>query len=293
MKIAITGSNGLLGQHLVSLLLQQNHTVIAMGIGSDRSFFSSDINYQYYDADITRREIVAGIIAANVPDVLVHAAAITQVDECELNPGKCSLVNVDATSFMLEVAENICRHFIYISTDFVFDGVKGDYNENDETNPVSHYGNTKLAAEALVKNASMPWAIVRTCLVYGNALTGTRSNIVSWVKENLQQGKKIRVVTDQYRTPTHVTDLAKGISLIIDKKATGVFHISGKDKLTPYQMAIATAKHFGLDASLIEKADASSFTQPARRPPRTGFDISKARKELGYEPMSFEEGLQI
>jgi dTDP-4-dehydrorhamnose reductase len=132
---------------------------------------------------------------------------------------------------------------------------------------------------------------VRTCLVYGNLLKGKRSNIISWVKESLEQGKTIQVVSDQLRTPTYVEDLAKGIALIIDKKATGIYHISGRDLLTPYDMAIKTANKFQLDTSKIVKVDASTFKQPGRRPLKTGFIIDKARKELGYEPRSFEEGI--
>ena len=139
----------------------------------------------------------------------------------------------------------------------------------------------------------MDWAIIRTCLVYGNTLDGTRSNIITWVKENLEQKKKIRVVNDQIRTPTYVEDLAKGILLAIEKRAKGVYHISGNEILTPYQMAIKTAEFFSLDKNLIEEVNASNFSQIAKRPQRTGFDISKAKTELGYEPMSFEEGLEM
>ena len=138
--------------------------------------------------------------------------------------------------------------------------------------------------------SGLAWAIARTVLVIGNAI-GTRSNIISWVKDKLSKGEKIRVVNDQFRTPTFTEDLAKGIVLIIEKKAKGIYHISGKDLLTPYEIALKTAAHFQLDSSLIEKADVTSFSQPAVRPPRTGFQIDKARKDLGYEPLSFDEGL--
>jgi dTDP-4-dehydrorhamnose reductase len=149
-----------------------------------------------------------------------------------------------------------------------------------------------MQAESLVETCDMPWAIVRTCLVYGNALVGTRSNIISWVKENLTAGKPIKVVSDQVRTPTYIDDLVTGILLIVQKNAEGSFHISGREVLTPYDMAVQTAAFFKLDASLMTKVDASSFSQPGRRPLKTGFDISKARKELGYQPISFKESLE-
>ena len=112
------------------------------------------------------------------------------------------------------------------------------------------------------------------------------------MKEKLEKGVEYSVVDDQVRTPTYVEDLAKGIVSIIEKKATGIFHLSGKDVMTPYQMAIKTAGHLGFNSSLIKRVTASSFTQPAKRPAKTGFIIDKARKELGYEPLSFEEGLK-
>lgn len=295
MKVLITGANGLLGQHLVKLLLEKNYQVFATGKGAARFSISQDQQqyqqHSYYEMDITDAQSVARVFAITQPEVVVHAAAMTQVDDCELDPGQCERTNVQGTAHVLTEAEIYSRHFIYISTDFVFDGEKGNYSEDDDLKPVSYYGFTKMQAEALVQTGDMPWSIVRTCLVYGNVLQGTRSNIISWVRDSLQQGKRIRVVSDQYRTPTYVEDLAKGISLIIDRKAEGVFHISGKDLLTPYDMAVKTAELLQLDQSLIEKVDASSFTQPGKRPPRTGFNIEKARRELGYEPLSFNKGL--
>jgi len=291
MKIAITGTNGLLGQHLVQLLLDNGYSVVAMGKGSDRASFSSSLSYNYYEVDIADQGALLDALILEKPDVLVHAAAITKVDECELQQSQCENVNVRGTQYTIRAAEQNCRHFIFVSTDFVFDGAEGNYGEEEDPRPVSFYGKTKLAGERLVKDCKIPWAVVRTCLVYGNVLAGSRTNIISWVKQSLEQGNAIKVVSDQIRTPTYVEDLAKGILLIIQKKATGIYHISGKDVLTPYAMALQTARFFGLNKELIEEVNASLFTQPAQRPLKTGFNISKARKELGYEPLSFEEGL--
>ena len=291
-KILITGANGLLGQHLTALLLKEGYKVIAVGKGACRLPFTKTDFFTYYDIDITIDFLLHQAMQKEMPGIVVHAAAVTQVDECQLNQEKCEDVNVRATAQVLLSAEECSRRFIYISTDFVFDGEKGDYSEEDDTNPLSWYGFTKVQAESITQTSDIPWAIIRTCLVYGHTLTGTRSNIISWVKQNLETGKKIKVVNDQWRTPTYVADLANGVLLVIQKQATGIYHISGKDKLTPYDMALATAAHFNLDISLIEKADASSFQQPAKRPLKTGFDISKARKELGFEPLDFSEGLK-
>lgn len=293
MKILITGANGLLGQHLVKLLLEKNYQVFATGRGEQRLSFEVFPNYSYHEMDIADATAVGRVLQSIKPDIVIHAAAMTQVDDCELNPQQCERINVQGTANVLMEAEQYSRHFIYISTDFVFDGATGNYAEEDDLKPISYYGFTKMQAESIVQTGNIPWSIVRTCLVYGNVLQGTRSNIISWVRDSLQQGKNIKVVADQFRTPTYVEDLAKGIALIAAQKVEGIFHISGKDTLTPYDMAMQTAEYLQLDHHLITKADASSFTQPGRRPPKTGFVIEKARKELGYEPVSFKEGLKL
>lgn len=291
MKVLITGANGLLGQHLIKILVEKNYQVVATSRGESRLPFTPSANYTYHAMDITNALETYSVMNLEKPDVVVHAAAMTQVDDCELQPQQCERINVQGTSQILTDAETFSKHFIYVSTDFVFDGEKGNYAEEDDTKPISWYGFTKLQAESMVQTSDIPFAIVRTCLVYGNTLTGTRSNIISWVKDSLQQNKTIRVVTDQLRTPTYVEDLVKGILLVIEKKAEGIYHISGKDWLSPYDMALKTADRFTLDKSKIEKANASNFTQPGRRPLKTGFVIEKARKELGFEPVSFEEAL--
>lgn len=292
MKVLITGANGLLGQHLTNVLLHKDHQVVATSRGESKLPFQPSGNYTYHEMDVADALQTFAIMSLEKPDVVVHAAAMTQVDDCELRPQQCDRINVQGTSQVLTDAETFSSHFIYISTDFVFDGEKGNYTEEEDAKPISLYGFSKLQAESMVQTSTIPFAIVRTCLVYGNLLQGKRSNIVSWVRESLEQGKTIQVVSDQLRTPTYVEDLAKGITLIIEKKATGIYHIAGKDCLTPYDIAIRTAQKFQLDSSKIIKVDASTFKQPGRRPLKTGFVIEKARKELGFEPISFDEGLE-
>jgi dTDP-4-dehydrorhamnose reductase len=128
-------------------------------------------------------------------------------------------------------------------------------------------------------------------LVYGKPITG-KANILTIVKEKLEKGEEYSVVNDQVRTPTFVKDLTSGIISIIERKAKGIYHLSGEDVLTPFEMACKVADYFGLNKSLIKKVTAADFSQPAKRPPKTGFVINKARKELGYNPVSFEEGLR-
>ncbi|MDX2047480.1 MAG: SDR family oxidoreductase [Chitinophagaceae bacterium] len=290
MKVLITGANGLLGIYLVNALSQKGHIVVATGKGNSRLQTVAG-KFSYEQMDITDTMHVIKVIDTHKPDIIIHAAAITQADECELNKPLCRDTNVTATGFLIDAARQVNAFFIYVSTDFVFDGNHGPYKEEDVPSPVNYYGSSKLAAEKAVQESGLDHAIVRTVLVYGLTPDGTRKNIVTWIKEKLENKEPVKVVDDQLRTPTYVKDLAKGIVLIAEKKAKGIFHISGKDFFTPYQVAVKTAAFLKLDGSLIERVDASVFTQPALRPPRTGFIIDKARNVLGFEPLSFEEGL--
>ncbi|MEQ8243946.1 sugar nucleotide-binding protein, partial [Fulvivirga sp.] len=177
--------------------------------------------------------------------------------------------------------------------DFIFDGSHGPLTEEEAPNPISYYGESKLAAEKLVIESKIKWSIARTVLVYGIAHDMSRSNIVLWVKNSLEAGKAINVVNDQWRTPTLAEDLAMGCYLIASQSATGIYNISGEELMTPYDIAIKTAEYFQLNKSLISETDGSKFSQPAKRPPKTGFIIDKAKTKLGYSPKSFEEGLRV
>ena len=266
--------------------------MIATAKGESKINSISNGKVKFFSLDITDGAAVNKLMDEVRPDVLLHTAAMTQVDECELNKIDCWNTNVTATRFLIDSAKETKSRIIFISTDFVFDGLHGPYKEEDEPNPVNYYGSTKLAAEKAVIQSGLDWAIVRTVLVVGNTEDGQRQNILTWVKEKLEKGETIKVVDDQVRTPTYVEDLADGIILILEKKSKGIFHIAGKDTLTPYQIARQTAEFLKLNSKLIEKSDASNFTQAALRPPTTGFKIDKAKKELSYQPHSFNEILK-
>lgn len=296
-RILLTGANGLLGQKLVGLLTQQpNVDLVATARGDNRLPFAE--GYTYRSLDITDRQQVLDVIGDVRPNVVIHTAAMTDVDKCEVQKDACWAQNVQAVEYIIEACRPIDAFLLHLSTDFIFDGTAGPYDETAEGNPISFYGWSKQAGESAVRHANradapLRWAIARTVLVYGIAHDMSRSNIILWVKKSLEDGKNIKVVTDQWRSPTLAEDLAMGCYLIADQEAEGIFNISGKEVLTPYEMAIQTADYFGLDKSLIAQADASTFTQVARRPPRTGFVLDKARTVLGYDPHTFAEGIAV
>ena len=292
-KILITGSNGLLGQKLAGLLLPNPDVELIATSRGDNKLAAIFPNLKFTSLDVTNAAEVDQVIAEHKPTHIIHTAAMTNVDECEVNQEACWKLNVDAVKYLVEAAEKYQVHLVHLSTDFIFDGASGPYDEEAEANPISFYGKSKLAAEELVKQCRSHWAIVRTVLVYGIVYDYGRSNIVLWVKNSLENKKPIKVVDDQFRTPTLAEDLAMGCWLIVEQNAEGIFNISSKEVLTPYQMAMQVADYFALDTSFITRADGSSFTQTAKRPARTGFIITKAEKQLGFRPHSFPEGIAV
>lgn len=288
--VLITGANGFLGYYLTDALLSKGFTVLATGKGDCRLPYGTYPGFTYEQMDFTDPFAVHDIFEKYKPTIVVHAGAMTKPDECELNQWPCYVTNVEGTLTLLANAEELKSYFLFISTDFVFDGKKGMYTEEDIPSPVNFYGKSKAEAEDAVKEYAFDWSIVRPCLVYGKPATG-KQNILTVVKNKIENKEKYLVFNDQYRTPTFVEDFVTGIVSIIEKKAKGIYHLSGKNMLTPYEMAIKTAKHLQLDTSFIQMATAADFVQPAQRPPRTGLTIDKARRELGFNPVSFDEGL--
>ncbi|MGK7392519.1 MAG: SDR family oxidoreductase [Candidatus Cyclobacteriaceae bacterium M2_1C_046] len=291
-KILITGSNGLLGQKLVKLLSENDSVdLVATARGENRN---PGGNYSFRTLDITNSDEVTNTINEENPDVVINTAAMTNVDQCELNQEECYTQNVTAVENLIRACEPTNTFLLHVSTDFIFDGSEGPLKEDATPAPVNYYGETKLWAEEKIQSSSiLRWAIARTVLVFGVAHDMSRSNIVLWVKKSLEDKKEINIVDDQYRTPTLAEDLATGCWLIAEKAAEGVFHISGEEILTPYEIAVQTAEVFGLNKALINRTDSTKFTQPAKRPPKTGFVIDKAKTELGYQPLSFKESLLV
>jgi dTDP-4-dehydrorhamnose reductase len=290
MRILITGGNGLLGQKLVKLISEDKiNELLVTGRGPVRFPYRAD----YQEMDICDAQSVERIFNNYKPEAVINTAAMTNVDQCELNQHECHLMNVEAVKIIIEACAKVGAFLLHLSTDFIFDGSHGPLTEEEDPAPVNYYGHTKLEAEELISSSEIEWALARTVLVYGVVSDMSRTNIILWVRDSLKEGKVIRVVDDQWRTPTLAEDLADGCYRIVSKKAKGIFNISGKDFLTPYQMANYTAEYFGLDKGLIQKTDSTEFKQPARRPLKTGFILDKAQKELGYEPHSFIEGIDI
>ena len=290
--ILVTGSNGLLGQKLSDKLY--NHStikLIATSKGENRHPFQNELNY--HSLDITNEEEVNSIVALIKPDVIIHTAAMTNVDLCEKEQENCRKLNVDAVNFIAKACKTHHVYLVHLSTDFIFDGEKGMYLETDEPNPLSFYGQSKLDAENVIIAADIEYSILRTIIVYGVTAEMSRSNIVLWAKGALEKGDPINVVDDQFRSPTLAEDLADACILAAEQEPTGIFNASGKDYMSVYEMVQRIAVFFKLNTSLINRTNSSTLNQTARRPPKTGFVLDKIKATIGYNPHNFEDGLQI
>lgn len=290
--ILVTGSNGLLGQKITERLLEtQQFNLIATSKGANR--FPVQEGYTYVEMDILDPETVKSIVESFQPDAIIHTAAMTNVDTCESEKELAHQMNVDAVRTLVSLSEEHNIHFVHLSTDFIFDGAHGPYDELAAPNPLSYYGMTKLEAEEVIKNSVCRWAILRTILVYGIVSDMSRSNIVLWAKGALEKGEPINVVNDQWRMPTLAEDLADCCLLAVEKDARGVYNASGKDLMSVSELVNKVADYWQLDKGLINEISSKSLNQSARRPARTGFILDKTIADLGYTPHSFEEGLAI
>ena len=292
MKILITGSNGLLGQKIVRQLKKNNKLFLATSLGENRN--PDCPNSFYRSLDISNQDQVNKVIMDYHPDAVIHTAAITNVDYCETNPDLCHEVNVKATAYLFEAAQQVGAHFSALSTDFVFDGKKGNYKESDQPNPLSVYANSKVDAERiLINSAYKNWSIIRTIIVFGEGNNLSRSNIVLWAKEALSSGNELNIIDDQFRAPTWADDLAWACIKIAELHKTGIYHISGPETFSIYELVLRVAKFCDLDTKSLNKTTSESLNQAAKRPPKTGFDLRKAYVEIDYRPMSFEDSLKL
>ena len=291
-KIIVTGSNGLLGQKVTDLSIQDSEIeLIATSVGPNRHNLKD--GYRYEELDVLDLDRLNELVARYQPDSIIHTAAMTNVDACEAERTKCYALNVQSVKNLVDVCQKRDIQLIHLSTDFIFDGEDGPYTEEAEPNPLSYYGETKLESELILKNSSCHWAILRTIIVYGIVNDMSRSNIVLWAKGALEKGEPINVVNDQWRMPTLAEDLAACCLLAVKKNASGVFNVSGKDLMSILEIVERVADHYRLNKSLIKAISAESLNQAAKRPKKTGFILDKAIVELGYSPHSFEEGMAL
>lgn len=281
MKILITGINGLVGNALFNFYSDSNYELLLTSRNLE--------GLASVSLDITKKKEVDNIIDEFKPDAVINTAAIADVDLCEEEKEVCWNTNVTAIGYLIDACKRHDTHLIHISTDYIFNGEKdGLYVEEDNPDPLGYYGESKLGGENLLKESSIDYAILRTILVYGKH---KKLNIVLKVKNGLESGDQVNLVDDQIRTLTYVDDLVRACDAVISKRARGVYHISGNEMMSYHEIGMKIADHFSLDKSLINKMKTSSLNQKAKRPPKTGFVIEKAIRDLDYKPTKFDDAL--
>ncbi len=290
MRILITGSNGLLGQKLVTQLSKDIHQLC--GIDLQDAAVLSTPQYEYCQGDITSRKEIVGIVRNWKPDTIIHCAAMTNVDACETERERCWKINVDGTENICIAASRCNARVIYISTDYVFDGEKGPYSEDDTPNPTGYYAKSKLAGENLVRGSSENSTIIRSIVIYGCG-KNVKSSFVSWLLGELRANKQVRIVDDQWGNSTIAEDLAEAIDRLIVLEKQGLFHMGGSSFMTRFEMAVKIARHFGLNETLITPISTSDLNQPAKRPLRSGLITTKAEIELSYNFRDLEQSLRL
>ena len=288
-RILITGSNGMLGQRTVQFYSSKDNIELMATSVEENSVIDT---VEYKSSDIKNRSEIKKLIYEYCPDFIIHTAAFTNVDLSEKMREDAWKINVKGVEYIAEAARAIDARIIHISTDYIFDGKNGPYDENALPNPIGYYGRTKLASENALKISGTLFTILRTNVLYGIALN-SRPDFVRWVINSLSNNQSIRIVKDQINNPTFIDDLVQAISKIIEFRKTGVYNIGGKEFLSRYEFTNRIAEYFNLDKNLITPIITEELNQPARRPLKSGLLILKAETELGFKPHSISESLSV
>lgn len=290
-RILLTGASGLVGQALVERL-SAIPEVDLLATGRDARPRYTEGSCGYTPLDVTDAEAVRRLFVDFAPGVVINCAAITKVEAGEADRARCWAVNVDAVEALSHACKAQGARLVQLSTDFVFDGAGGPYDERARPNPINFYGRSKWASENVVRASGLRrWTVVRTALGYGAGNDLSRSNFGLWLTERLQRGEITEVATDQVRTPTYVPDLADGIARAVRLGKSGLFHVAGREVISVFDFAVKIAKRFDLDPSLLVPTTTAKLHPDAPRPLRTGLLILKAETELGYKPRSIEQAL--
>ena len=287
-KVLVIGANGLLGQKIVETFLDDFEV---HGIGRKNKPSLEFDKFNYTVCDITNREQILELVRTFEPHFIVNSAAYTNVDGCEDEKEDCWKINVVGVENLANTAKRFGIHVVHMSTDYVFDGVEGNYDEESRPKPLGYYGRTKLAAENALISSGIDCAIVRTMVLFGIGID-LNHNFVTWTIEKLTKGESIEIVDDQFGHPTLVDDLAKAILKIVDLKKTGIYNIAGSECMSRFELAQKIAEVFDLNSSLIHSIKTKDLNQKAPRPLNSSFDLNKTLKELGFQLSDVEKGLQ-
>lgn len=286
LKLLITGASGLLGSKISELAIGKNCQVYS-AYNQDKPLHGAPIQF-----DISDGKTVETILEKIKPDVVVHAASLTDVDKCELEKELAWKVNVEGTKAIAESCKKYQAFLIYISTDYVFDGEKGMYTENDNPAPINYYGLTKLKAEEHVNASTDEHCIARTSVIYGSIPAAGKVNFSLWLLNKLKKKEAVKIVTDQWTSPTLNTNLAYMILEIMERRIVGIYHLAGATRINRYDFSKLIAQTFNLDATLLMPSLSKEFPWVAKRPRDSSLDTKKAQRTLKNKPLKIEQALK-
>lgn len=287
MRILVTGASGLLGSKLTKLLVGRGYEVYS-GYNLHRP-----LNGYPVKIDVSSRSSVEKAFRIAKPETVVHAAALTNVDECEERKELAWKINVLGTRNVAELAKRYNAFMVYISTDYIFDGNKGMYREDDTPNPINYYGLTKLEGEREVERITGEYCIVRTSVIYGSNPAAGKINFALWIIEKLKRREQVNVVVDQWNSPTLNTSLAEMIIETVKRRITGTYHLAGATRINRYSFARLIAKTFSLNENLITPVTSDKIPWIAKRPKDSSLDVSKASMLLHNKPIEIKKALRI
>lgn len=285
LKVLVTGGSGLLGCKVSEEAIKHGHEVYS-GYNTHKPRLGTPVKL-----DICSNFLVCEAFNVVRPEVVIHTAALTDVDKCEVEKVLAWKVNVDGTRNVAKMAHENKSFLICVSTDYVFSGEKGMYKETDDTGPVNYYGVTKLEGEKTVKDSMNELCIARPSVIYGATRAGGKINFALWVIEKLEKKESVNIIMDQRISPTLNTNLADMILEIAERKLTGIYHLSGSTPISRYDFACAIAEKFLLNQNLIKPARSEELGWKARRPKDSSLNVDKASETLKAKPLKIEEAL--
>lgn len=291
-KILIVGANGFTGRRILDTLSgKADYQVTGCSLHPD--ICPDTDSYRFVQADIHDDAAIRRLFEEIQPDIVINTSALSSPDYCENHREETDETNIHAAARLAKNCEHLGSRLIHLSTDFVFGGDTDRlYTEEDMPAPVNYYGRSKWESEQQVASLCSNYAVARIVVVYGQPLPGQHGNIVRLVADRLRSGQPIRVVNDQWRTPTFVNDVTQGVEQLISHPSNGLFHICGPECLTIADIACRVADVLRLDASLIQPVSTDEMQEATPRPRFSGLSIDKARRLLGYRPHSLDEGIR-
>ena len=282
VKFLVTGSAGLVGSQVVKDLVKENHTVFSC-YHDEKPLCGTPILL-----DLTDKSKIIQTLQKAKPDRIIHLAAMTSVDLCETEKELATQINTKATEILAKQAAKYNAFFLYVSTDYVFDGINGMKKEDDTPNPLGFYGKSKLEGETTLNKLASGWCIARTSTPFG---IHKKKNFPLWVKENLDAKKEIPVLVDQFTSPTYVPNLSKMLIEIATRQITGIIHTAGASRISRYSLAEMVAEKLNLDKKFLCPASINEMNWKAQRPKDSSLDVSFATEILDEKPQTIQQSL--